>query len=351
MSFSAAAAPSAPPVENAPKPPPALAPAKESEYNRTGVDFRRPMPRPKVRGKVIDFHCHLLARRHAEGWFEAADHYGIDAFVTMCQFEEAVLLHRDYGDRLRFIAVPAWRDTSPNWISNWVDRLQAFYNMGSRIVKFHMAPGTMVQRNYRLDSPQLKPLFDEISARRMAIMTHMGDPETWYQGKYADTSKYGTRDEHYQMWESVLARYPKDLPWFGAHMGGNPENFGRLQRLLDTYPNLYLDCSATRWMVREISKQRDAAREFFIRNADRILFGSDQVSGDDRGFDFLASRFWCHRKLWETAYIGPSPILDPDLSEDHQPVMHGLALPDDVLQKMYHDNIVKVMEWIGDPVE
>jgi hypothetical protein len=103
-------------------------------------------------------------------------------------------------------------------------------------------------------------------------------------------------------------------------------------------------------MVREISKQRDAAREFFIRNADRILFGSDQVSGDDRGFDFLASRFWCHRKLWETAYIGPSPILDPDLSEADQPVMHGLALPDDVLQKMYHDNIVKVLKWVGDPV-
>lgn len=339
------------PVTPTPPPtPPALAPAKESEYNRTGVNFRRPMPRPKVRGKVIDFHCHLLARRHAEGWFESADHYGIDTFVTMCQFEEAVLLQRDYGDRLRFIAVPAWRDTSSNWISNWLDKVQAFYNMGSRIVKFHMAPGTMVQRNYRLDSPQLKPIFDFIADHRMAIMTHMGDPETWYQGKYADTSKYGTRAEHYQMWESVLARYPKDLPWFGAHMGGNPEDLGRLQRLLDTYPNLYLDCSATRWMVREISKQRDAAREFFIRNADRILFGSDQVSGDDRGFDFLASRFWCHRKLWETAYIGPSPILDPDLSEADQPVMHGLALPDDVLQKIYHDNIVKVMEWIGDPI-
>jgi hypothetical protein len=336
-----------PPVAENPAKPPALAPAKEAEYNRTGLDFHRPMPRPKVRGKVIDFHCHLLARRHAEGWFDCAKHFGIDCFVTMCQLEEAVSLQRDYGDRLQFIAVPAWRDTSDNWVSNWIDRIEAFYNLGSRIVKFHMAPGTMVMRNYRLDAPILKPIFDAIYSRRMAIMTHMGDPDTWYHGKYADTAKYGTRDEHYQMWESVLANYPKDMPWFGAHMGGNPEDLGRLQRLLDTYPNLYLDCSATRWMVREISKQRDAAREFFIRNADRILFGSDQVSGDDRGFDFLASRFWCHRKLWETAYIGPSPIIDPDLPEDQQPVMHGLALPDEVLQKIYHDNAVKVLIQIG----
>jgi predicted TIM-barrel fold metal-dependent hydrolase len=345
-----------PSAELLPKPQPAqspvLAPAKESEYNRTGSDFRRPMPRPKVSGAVIDFHCHLLAARHAKDWFETADHYGIDRFFTMCQLEEAMGLQRDWGDRLHFIAVPPWRDPSPGWLDTWFNRVEAFYNIGSRIVKFHMAPATMAARNYRLDSPMLMPLFRQIIDRRMAVMTHVGDPDTWYHGKYAaDPAKYGTRDGHYQMWESVLATFPKDLPWIGAHMGGNPENLPRLQRLLDTYSNLYLDCSATRWMVREISVRRDEAREFFVRNQDRILFGSDQVSGDDREFDFLASRFWCHRKLWETAYIGPSPILDPDLSEDQQPTMHGLALPDEVLQKLYHDNAVKVMGMVGVNVE
>ena len=90
-----------------------------------------------------------------------------------------------------------------------------------------------------------------------------------------------------------------------------------------------------------------AAREFFVRNQDRIIFGSDQVSGDDRGFDFLASRFWAHRKLWETAYVGKSPIYDPDLPSDAQPTLRGLALPDGVLQKMYHDNPVRFMKMTG----
>ncbi len=94
-------------------------------------------------------------------------------------------------------------------------------------------------------------------------------------------------------------------------------------------------------------ERRDAAREFFIRNQDRIFFGSDQVSGDDRGFDFLASRFWVHRKLWETAYIGPNPILDPDLPPDNQPPIRGLALPDEVLQKLYHDNAIQFLAKIG----
>lgn len=334
-------APPAPPI-------PAFAPAKKDEYNRIGMDFRKPMPRPKVRGSVIDFHCHLLAARHGKDWFESARHYGIDQFVTMNQLEEALGLQRDWPGRLHFIAVPRWQDSSPTFVDDWLRRIEAFYNIGSRIAKFHMAPGTMASRHWRLDSPVLRPLLDELIARRMAVMTHIGDPDTWYHDKYAtDVPKFGQRDEHYAMWEGVLATFPPDLPWIGAHMGGNPENLPRLQRLLDTYPNLFLDCSATRWMVREVSARRDEAREFFIRNEDRILFGSDQVSGDDRKFDFLSSRFWCHRKLWETAYIGPSPIYDPDVPADRQPVLRGLALPDQTLQKLYHDNAVKVMGMVG----
>ena len=99
--------------------------------------------------------------------------------------------------------------------------------------------------------------------------------------------------------------------------------------------------------MRVISAQREAAREFVIRNQDRLLWGSDQVSGNDRGFDFLASRWWAHRKLWETAYNGPSPIFDPDLPADQQVEMHGLALPDEVLQKVYHDNVIKLFGRVG----
>jgi hypothetical protein len=313
------------------------------EFNRTGLDFRRPMPRPKVRGWVIDFHTHLLAARHAPVWFEAAEHYGIDAFVTMAPLEEALVLQRHWGDRLHFIAIPKWAQTD---FDDWMRRIDAFYNLGSRIIKFHMAPGTMESRKVRLDMPQIQRMIREAVDRKMILMSHVGDPETWYQGKYRDAARYGTRQQHYEMWEAALSSVG-DHPWLGAHLGGNPEDLGRLQSMLDRFPNLYLDCSATRWMVREISLRRDAAREFFIRNQDRILFGSDQVSGDDRGFDFLASRFWAHRKLWETAYIGPSPILDPDLPADQQPQMQGLALPDPVLQKFYHDNAVKLMARVG----
>jgi predicted TIM-barrel fold metal-dependent hydrolase len=339
-------------VAAAADPKPSDAPPWPPDHIRLGLDFRKPMPRPKVRGVVIDWHTHLLARRHAPAWFEAADHYGFDKFVTMTPLEEAVSLYRDWPDRLHFIAIPRWQETGPFWLDEWLRRIESFYNIGSRIVKFHMAPGTMAarttpERKWRLDSTDMRRLIDEAAARGMILMSHVGDPDTWYHGKYAaDPAKFGTRDEHYQMWESMLKEYAGH-PWVGAHMGGNPEDLLRLQYLLDTYPDLYLDTSATRWMIREISARRDHARDFIIRNQDRLLFGTDQVSGDDRGFDFLASRFWAHRKLWETAYIGPSPILDPDLPEDQQPQIRGLALPDEVLQKIYHDNAVRLMSRVG----
>ncbi len=328
------------PVADPPKPP---------EHNRTDVDFRKPMPRPKVRGIVIDFHCHLLAHRHASAWFESARHYGIDCFLTMTPLEEAMGIQRDYPGKVNFIVVPKWdlsTTTLAQWLDDWRRRLDMFYNLGSRMVKFHMAPGTIHRRGLKLDAPELEPFFEAVIERKMAVMTHVGDPETWYTGKYADAATYGTREEHYAMWTGVMRRYPH-IPWVGAHMGGNPENIPRLQSLLDEFPNLSLDCSATRWMVREISARRDEAREFFIKNAERIMWGSDQVSGDDRGFDFLSSRWWAHRKLMETAAIVPTPIFDPDLPEDKQPMLRGLALPDELLQKLYHDNAIKFLARIG----
>lgn len=316
------------------------------DWNATDVNYRQPLPRPKVKGQVIDAHIHLLALRHAAGFFRVADHYGIDHFATMTPLEEALVLNRQWGHRVHFIAIPDWWDSSPWRIDNWLRRIEAFYNLGSRIAKFHASPQSIVRMGHRLDDPVFRPLFRELVARDMIIMTHIGDPDTWYHDKYTDHGKYATREEHFQMWENLLREY-RGHPWQAAHMGGNPENLDRLQHLLNNYPDLVLDSSATRWMVREISARRQAARAFFIRNQDRIIFGSDQVTGDDRNFDFLASRFWCHRKLWETAYIGTTPVVDPDVPRDQQPTLRGLALPDAVLQKLYHDNVVKLYRRVG----
>ena len=49
--------------------------------------------------------------------------------------------------------------------------------------------------------------------------------------------------------------------WIGAHMGGDPEHPDHLEALLEKYPHLHLDTSATKWQVREVSPRAAAHRE------------------------------------------------------------------------------------------
>src|SRR5262245_36066032 len=177
---------------------------KPPDHNRLGLDFRRPMPRPKVKGIVIDAHTHLLANRHTDTWFEATRHYGIDAFVSMTPLEEALDIQRNWAGRVQFIAIPKWQENS---IDDWLGRVESFYNIGSPIIKFHMAPGTMFARKWRLDSPDIQRIMREAAGRGMILMSHVGDPDTWYHGKYSDSGKYGTREEHYRIWEDALTEY------------------------------------------------------------------------------------------------------------------------------------------------
>lgn len=320
------------------------------EWNRTHVPLRRVIDRPPVVGKVIDAHCHLLGARHAETWFECADHFGIDTFFTMGPLDEALSLQRTWGHRLQFIAIPNWFAlTEPDVYPRWHRSIESFFNLGSRIAKLHLSPGTMKKTGMHFDHPGIRKILEDIASRGMAIMTHVGDPEIWYRGKYAEPDyrdATGTRDAQYAAWERALEDH-RGTPWLGAHLGGNPEDFPRLQRLLDKFPDLMLDLSATRWIVREVSARAVEARAFVIRNQDRLLWGSDQVSGDTRDWEFLASRWWAHRMLWETDYQDTTLIFDPDLPEDHQPILSGLALPTAVLQKLYRDNAAKFMARMG----
>ena len=83
------------------------------------------------------------------------------------------------------------------------------------------------------------------------------------------------------------------------------------------------------------------------RRANRFLFGSDLVTRSDLPHDHYVSRYWCQRTLWESAWMGPSPIYDPDFApggwEGSQASLHGLDLPGDVLAKVYSGNARRIL--------
>jgi predicted TIM-barrel fold metal-dependent hydrolase len=166
---------------------------------------------------------------------------------------------------------------------------------------------------------------------------------------YADAAKFGTKASQYEGLVRMLELFP-DMTWVAAHMGGDPEHADHLEGLLERYPHLYFDTSATKWQVREVSAHREAVRGLICRHPDRFLFGSDLVTRHGLERDHYASRYWCHRTLWESAWEGRSPIADLDFSSapGETPLLRGLALPAEVLARLYHENARRVLRPAGE---
>jgi predicted TIM-barrel fold metal-dependent hydrolase len=244
---------------------------------------------------------------------------------------------------------------APNadFFADWKRRLEEFAKLGSKLIKFHAAPGTCRRWGISLDAPRILDIAKHAYVLGYHFMTHVGDPKAWFYGKgvYADGS-YGTFESQFAPLERMLERYP-DRIHLGAHMGGSLEALELLARRLEKYPHYVIDMSATKWMVRAVAEQSAAAvRDFFGAFQDRIIYGSDLVVGDKFDWDHYASRYWALQMMWETAYRGESPIEDPDGGQgfepgsgrfdagkaDGVPRLMGVELPAEVLGKIYRGN-------------
>jgi predicted TIM-barrel fold metal-dependent hydrolase len=167
----------------------------------------------------------------------------------------------------------------------------------------------------------------------------MGDPDTYYASQYADSDRYGTKDEHLKQIEEVIVRHP-NLMFQIPHFGAQPEihRLPNLARWLDTYPNIILDTASSRWMARELSKDIEKAREFMLKYSDRVLFGTD-LSTNRGDVDYFSGRYVAQRVLWETSERNvPLPFEDADTKAIGGTFVNGLDLPLSVLEKLYWKN-------------
>lgn len=311
---------------------------KRTEANRIGLDYRAAPPR---RGsvKLIDVHTHVRSAADAGLFFEAAAWYGVERVLSMSPLENVDELRRSFGERIGFIAIPRWGQMKPEreFQQQWLADLAEFRRRGAKLCKFWMAPPMRERHGWTLRHEFLQPVIDRALELGFDFMTHIGDPSVWWRpgARYANTAVFGTKAEQFEQLEYFLERVrPRFV--IGAHLGGSIEEPDFLQGLLDRHDNYFLDSSATKWIVREVARDPAAARQFVIRNAGRVLFGSDLVTGQDYDFDHYASRYWAHQMMWESDYRGESPIADPDA--DGPPRLAGLNLPIDVLTKMYREN-------------
>jgi predicted TIM-barrel fold metal-dependent hydrolase len=333
------------------------------EFNITGIDYsdRRHF---RYNGlPLIDFHAHVLQTRatdpkngppagtgpgasiaQAEVMLEVAHEFGISRTYSMCYPDDIVPLRERFGSRIGFNGSIMKKIDDPDEVAYRL--LDRFVELGVEIIKFWSAPRGR-DRGLFVDAPwRIEAVKRARAAGIRIFMVHVADPDVWFKKTYTDLAKYGTKLQQYTGLEHMLELFP-DVRWVGAHMGGDPEHADHLESLLERYPHFDLDTSATKWQVREVSAHRDAIRALVCKYPDRFLFGSDLVTRHDLGREHYVSRYWCQRTLWESDWEGRSPISDGDYehgaNEPATPMLRGLGLPPDVLDKVYHSNAEKLL--------
>jgi len=229
-------------------------------------------------------------------------------------------------------------------LAEQVDRIAA---MGCDGVKMlNGKPNYRKASGLALDSVIYDEYFARLEERGFPVLWHVNDPEEfwnpaeapeWARGPgwlYDDTSP--TKESIYQECERVLEKRPK-LTIIFAHLYFFSDDLPRAAAFLDRYPNVSFDLAPGIEMLHNFTKRPDEARDFFLKYQDRILFGTDFAPGGPQ------SRIWVVRNFLETDELFHVPTDEPLFWPDHRTMIQGIALPHDVLEKIYRENFGRIV--------
>jgi predicted TIM-barrel fold metal-dependent hydrolase len=240
----------------------------------------------------------------------------------------------------------------PDFAERTVERLRRSFDDGAVAMKIWKNVGMGIRGksgDYLLpDDPALRPVYEAIEKADRTLVAHLAEPDgAWLpldeknpelayysnnpQWHMLDKAGAPSKDAILKARDRVLARYPK-LRVVGCHLGSDEDDLGRLAKRLDTYPNFAVDTAArVRYLA---SGDRDRAREFLTRYQDRILYATDfSLREGDPG---AAARSLAagHDRDW--AFFAGSD----DMEYAGRPT-RGLALPDDILRKIFRENALR----------
>ncbi|MGI8772516.1 MAG: amidohydrolase family protein [Acidobacteriaceae bacterium] len=300
-------------------------------------------------GPAIDYHNHLdsLDPRDVLTIMDAC---GVERIVniTMRVGEEALaVMHRFHTAAPDRFATIAWMDWAgldqPQFFRDAVTRLEQLIAHGACGIKFWKDLGLTLRDAsgalLRIDDERLAPIFARAGELGIPVMFHTADPDAFflptdrYNERYEELaahpewSFHGSAYSKMELLEQrnrVFARHP-ETTFVAAHVGESAERLDRIASILDRYPNVMIDMSAR---VAELGRQPFRARDFFLRFADRILFGTDLLPDVDM--------YRLHFRFFETAdeyFEYPSHA-----SRQGRWNIYGIHLPEDVLKKIYREN-------------
>jgi predicted TIM-barrel fold metal-dependent hydrolase len=209
------------------------------------------------------------------------------------------------------------------------------------------------------DGPEYAGMWAALEEQGFPVVFHVADPEEFWdaercpdwaraQGWFYGDGTYPHKEDLYAEVDHVLQRHPR-LKIIFAHFYFLSADLQRAAEFLDAHPSVCFDLTPGVEMYLNFGQKLTAARDFFVKYADRLVYGTDiGASAIDQDptqqLDRPESlgRAWVVRQFLESdrpfsAPAGVGHWLGMDTAG-----FHGIALPLDVLEKIYHANFERV---------
>ncbi len=311
----------------------------------------------KPKFPVIDIHNHLRDLDKTEYYLQQMDEAGVwiciglDGYSRDDFYKEHLKASQSVSkDRFHIYFSPDLRRIDePDFGQREAQKLEEAVKMGIRGLKIFKNLGLTLKDNtgrvVPVDDARLDPIWEKCAELGIPVMMHVSDPKAFHAGpidrynerydelhQHPDWSFYGSefpsKDEILEQRNRVFAKHPNTI-FIGAHVGNLPEELGRVAMWLEQYPNFYIDINAR---ISELGRQPYTARRFMIQYQDRILFGTDTPPN--------AESYRVYYRFLETddEYFDPTPAH----KQQGRWMIYGLYLPDEVLEKIYNKNALKI---------
>jgi len=342
----------------------------------------RPAAAPR-RYRRIDVHTHIGPDGIARA-VRLMDEWGIDGVVNLSGMhpgpprgllEMQLAAAATGGGRIVVFMTPNFK-LVPRMVTGYGEALAAQLTEGQRLgargLKITKGLGLGIpapdgKHLLPVDDPGLDPLFERAGALGMPVAIHIGDPKAFWKPVTPDNERWDELRVHpewsfsgpgipswqqlYDAFEHLVARHKKTT-FIGVHFGNDPEDPDNVARMLDKYPNLFIDTAAR---VPEIGRHaQDKMRRFYAKYQDRVLFGTDTGIGPDDADMMFGStgaepptradevRFftstWRYFETADRQFESPTPI-------QGRWKIDGVGLPEPVLRKIYFDNAARLLRW------
>ena len=335
---------------------PASTPPSIVDYRPNSTVVATPHLVPRAKFPVVDIHSHhRVTPENIEQTIKEMDALNVRVLVNLSSsmggatVKGLVQTIRDsrYADRFRVFANVNLNGVgSPGWQEREVAALEQNIKDGAVGLKIFKSLGLTARKadgtRLKVDDPDLDPIWQTAARHNIPVIIHVADPaqffapidyknERWlelaiYPGREYPPDRYPSFEELMAERDRMFARNSKTR-FINAHLGWHGNDLGRAARHLDTLPNVVFEVGA---VLYEFGRQPRAAREFFIKYQDRILFGKDAYEPSEYPY------YW---RVFETGdeYF--------DYYRDYHAFwkLYGMQLPDDVLRKLYHGNAERIV--------